>query len=114
MSKQNKTKNSTLFFFFSDKKVKAIYGYYTHCLYSCEPNSFESFVKRGKKLPVAQFDKFYNLVESIEDIDNPDKRELKDLRQIWSANPLPTDADVFKAYKLLNIFVFLGRVGFTP
>lgn len=43
-----------------------MYGYWTHCFYSCDPEAFESFTKTGKKLPMAQFDKNYNVTRPID------------------------------------------------
>lgn len=37
-----------------------MYGYWTHCFYSCDVDSYESHIKSGKKLPMTQFDKNYN------------------------------------------------------
>lgn len=46
-------------------KVKALYGYWTHCIYSCDVESFESFVEAKKPFPVAKFDKYFNVVEPL-------------------------------------------------
>lgn len=42
-----------------------MYGYWSHCLYSCDVESFESYVKSNKQLPTAKFDKYYNVVEPL-------------------------------------------------
>lgn len=42
-----------------------MYGYWTHCFYSCDADAYDSYVKSGKKLPMAQFDKNYSVTQPI-------------------------------------------------
>lgn len=46
-------------------KLKAMYGYWTHCLYSCDAESFENYLKTNKTLPVAKYDKYFNIIEPL-------------------------------------------------
>lgn len=42
-----------------------MYGYWTHCFYSCDSHAYESYLKTGKKLPMAQFDKNSNVTQPL-------------------------------------------------
>lgn len=42
-----------------------MYGYWTHCFYSCDADSYEAYVKTGKKLPMTQFDKNFNPINPL-------------------------------------------------
>ena len=41
-------------------KLRTLYGYWTHCLYSCDPNTYESWTKQGKMLPTVKLDQYFN------------------------------------------------------
>lgn len=60
-----------------------MYGYWSHCLYSCEVESFESYIKSNKPLPTSEFDKFYNVVEPLIPLNskssNANSRSIKNL-----------------------------------
>lgn len=43
-------------------KIKALYGYWTHCVYSCDPRAYEELVKSGKPLPMVKLDEYFNEV----------------------------------------------------
>ena len=44
--------------------MRAMYGYWTHVFYSCEPEVFDRLNKSGKPLPVIQVDEFRNEISS--------------------------------------------------
>ena len=45
------------FFFFSRKnKIKALYGYWTHCFYSCDLKIYEDYLKAHKEIPTINID----------------------------------------------------------
>lgn len=46
------------------KKLKALYGYTSHCFYSCDTESFENYLKSKKPLPTAKFDKYFNKIDT--------------------------------------------------
>ena len=48
-------------------KIKALYGYWTHCLYSCDVSAYENYLKTGKPLPIVQLDEWFNEIN----ISNP-------------------------------------------
>lgn len=38
-----------------------MYGYWSHCLYSCDPKEYDHYVKSSsKKLPMIEVDEFFN------------------------------------------------------
>ena len=41
-----------------------MYGYWTHCVYSCDPNEFDNYIKGNKPLPMTQLDDFFNEIPS--------------------------------------------------
>jgi hypothetical protein len=41
-------------------KLKYLYGYWTHCLYSCDQETQENYKHQGQPLPMIQLDKFFN------------------------------------------------------
>lgn len=45
-------------------KVRALYGYWTHCLYACDAHSYESYTRSGKSLPLVQLDPHFNALNS--------------------------------------------------
>jgi hypothetical protein len=48
----------------SKNKKKALYGYWTHCMYSCNPNEFDEYVRSDKQLPMVKLDENFNEVEA--------------------------------------------------
>ena len=49
-------------FFKRKNKIKALYGYWTHCVYSCDPRAYDELVKSGKPLPMVKLDEYFNEV----------------------------------------------------
>jgi len=45
-------------------KLKALYGYWTHCLYSCDVSAYENYLKTGKPLPTVQLDEWFNEINN--------------------------------------------------
>jgi hypothetical protein len=45
-------------------KVKALYGYWSHCLYSCDAHAYEAWMKSNKPLPLVQLDSHFNVINS--------------------------------------------------
>jgi hypothetical protein len=41
-----------------------LYGYWTHCVYSCDPNEFDNYIKGNKPLPITQVDDLFNELPS--------------------------------------------------
>jgi hypothetical protein len=57
----------TLFFFskkYRKNKVRALFGNWTNCFYSCDANSYDSYTKSSKALPMAEFDQHLNQLSS--------------------------------------------------
>lgn len=54
-----------MYYVFSKNKLKALYGYWSHCMYSCDVESYESHIKSNNALPMAKFDKYFNVVEPL-------------------------------------------------
>lgn len=46
-------------------KLKAMYGYWTHCIYSCDPDTLENYLKTNKTPPCAKFDTCFNQIEPL-------------------------------------------------
>ena len=68
-----------------------MYGYWTHCLYSCEPSVYDSYIKQNKQLPTVKLDQFFNPINVNNDSDmevnspnvnenNNDKSNRKSIR----------------------------------
>jgi len=67
-----------------------LYGYWTHCLYSCDPSTYDSYIKQNKPLPTVRLDQFFNVINANNDSDmevnspntaeNNDKSNLKSIR----------------------------------
>ena len=45
-------------------KIKALFGYWTHCVFSCDAQAYESYLKSGKPLPTVKVDENYNEVSA--------------------------------------------------
>lgn len=45
-------------------KVRALFGNWTNCFYSCDANSYDSYTKSSKALPMAEFDQHLNQLSS--------------------------------------------------
>jgi oxysterol-binding protein-related protein 1/2 len=46
-------------------KVKALFGYWTHCVFMCEPTAYDAYIKKSKNiLPTIKVDENYNEVPS--------------------------------------------------
>jgi hypothetical protein len=41
-----------------------LYGYWSHCLYSCDAQSYDAYMKSGKQLPMVQLDQHFNAIDS--------------------------------------------------
>lgn len=70
-----------------------MYGYWTQCFYSCDPESYESYVKTGKKLPMTQFDKHGNPTSSIHAFSKSNNFSEANLS---SGSKEPTDTDTIR------------------
>ncbi len=46
-------------------KKRALYGFWTHCFYSCNVDEYESITKSAKLLPMVQMDENFNEIEPI-------------------------------------------------
>lgn len=97
------------------KKVKALFGYWTHCFYTCEPQAYEDYLKSGKRLPTLEVDEFFVeknshshssqqpiQEEQLEEVNVNLKKKypkLFDLNEIWRAAPRPSYSnDVLNFY----------------
>ncbi len=41
-----------------------MYGYWSHCLYSCDAQSYDAYMRSGKQLPLVQLDQHFNMIDS--------------------------------------------------
>lgn len=85
-----------------------MYGYWTHCYYSCEADSYDTYVKvKNKRPPVGKFDKNYNKIavndqklgnkwpSNIPRDDLDLNMIAKDLIEVWTIWPAPPYAQKF-------------------
>jgi len=87
-----------------------LFGYWTHCFFSCDVEAYEACIKSGKQLPRPNLDEFFNDItdthqnqSSQSSHENVNKNKLatnqlmKQLKatEIWRADPRPSySADV--------------------
>ena len=82
-----------------------MYGFWTHCFYSCEAKSYDSYIKaKHKRPPMGEFDSNYNKINSrnVKDglpsnmpFDQDVNAIVKDLIEVWTIWPRPTYAKIF-------------------
>lgn len=47
-----------------------MYGYWTHCVYSCDANEYDNYMKTNKPLPMTRLDELFNELPSNRNINN--------------------------------------------
>ena len=51
--------------------MRALYGFWSHCLYSCDPKEYDHYSKSSsKKLPMIEIDEFFNEKNSLSNSSN--------------------------------------------
>lgn len=114
-------------------KLKAMYGYWTHCMYSCDPDAFENYIKDNKTPPPsAKFDKYFNQIEplipsnsnfvnnlTLNERDNQNSSvlpnsngDIKDLAEIWTVKPHPPYSAQVKNFG--EILFFYHKKNYIP
>ena len=43
-----------------------MYGFWTHCVYTCDANDYDNYVKTNKPLPMVQLDEFFNEIPTTD------------------------------------------------
>lgn len=88
-------------------KVKALFGYWTHCFYTCDASAYEDYIKSGKRLPTLEVDEFFveknikpshysnhQITENQLEVVNANLKKkypkLFDLKEIWRAAARPS------------------------
>ena len=72
------------------RKLSALYGFWSHCVYSCDVDAFEAYVKSGKTLPTLDVDEFFN--EKIDKNNTSklaDNMRLLNAKELWRADSRP-------------------------
>lgn len=52
------------------KKIKVVYGFWSKCFYSCDPDSYENYIRTNKKLPTTALTKEMPSIQSEPKIEN--------------------------------------------
>jgi len=58
------------FFINRKTKLKALYGFWTHCVYTCDANDYDNYIKTNKPLPMVQLDEFFNEISTADSANN--------------------------------------------
>lgn len=89
-------------------KLKALYGYWTHCVYSCDVGLYESFIKSGKRLPTVEVDKFFSEVNNTNNLPSHSSNNLEDAsmdsnkKQMYRNSNASSSLTSNPDFKLLN------------
>ena len=72
------------------RKISALYGYWTHCVYSCDVDSFEAYIKSGKKLPTIEVDEHFNeITDSKITSKISENMKILNAKELWRADARP-------------------------
>jgi hypothetical protein len=72
------------------RKISALYGYWTHCVYSCDVDSFEAYIKSGKKLPTIEVDEHFNeITDSKITSKIAENMKILNAKELWRADARP-------------------------
>lgn len=85
------------------RKIKALFGYWTHCFYTCDVAAYESFVKSGKRLPTIEVDEFFNDIgnkpnEIESSATTSPNFKLLNASEVWRAVPRPSYASDYYSF----------------
>ncbi len=71
--------------------MRALYGYWTHCLYSCDPDVYEKYVKSNNQLPMVQLDSLFNEIKHTSGSHKESASNENNLSGLSSHNHSETD-----------------------